>query len=251
MIYRYKMIIEYDGTRFQAGWQFQPHQTSVQGALEDALHKTLHEKIRVYGAGRTDKNVHALGQVAHINALCNYKADRILNGINFYLRDSGCIVRSVEAVDYDFHARFSSKSKLYRYCVCYDHICGVFDTGRCWHIHSMIKLDIEHMIEQAKHLVGPNDFTSLCDSSCINEATLRSIESADIYHSGNKIYFDFRAQSFLHKQIRIMVGTLIDIARGHLHDIREIIAAKDRSRAGQTAPGYGLYLVEISYPITS
>lgn len=245
--HRYKLIVEYNGMAFEAGWQFQPNKTSVQGALKEAVYKTVQEDARIYGAGRTDKDVHALGQVVHIDLVRKHTLQRLLNGLNFYMRDTGCRVRSVEHVDSDFHARFSSKSKLYRYCICHDKICSIFDVGRCWHIHSAVQINLDHMIEQSKYLLGEHDFTSFRDIACQAPNPVRCIDFIDINTHDNKIYFEFRAQSFLHKQVRIMVGTLIDIGRGHLRDIESILHAKDRKCAGQTAPGCGLYLVEIGY----
>ena len=247
-MYRYKLCVEYVGTAFDAGWQSQPNKTSVQEALEDAVYKTVQERVRVHGASRTDKNVHALQQVAHIDLSRQCSTQRIFNGMNFHLRIFKCRVCSVEQVDTDFHARFSVKSKLYRYCVCHHRVCSVFDIDLCWFIHSAVYIDLDLMMKNAQYLCGQHDFSSFRDSVCQSDNSVRSIDSVNIYKSGSKIYFDFCARSFLHKQIRIMVGTLIDIGRGHLkHGIQQIIGFRDRSYAGQTAPGYGLYLISLSY----
>lgn len=246
-MYRYKITIEYDGIQFEAGLQYQPNKISVQSVLEHAITNATQETARVYAASRTDKNVHALGQVVHINLNINHEPRKLFNSVNFYLRETGCRVIDVQHVDQNFHARYSSKNKTYRYCICHSKVCSVFDINRCWHIHNSVQIDLDLMIQASKSLVGEHDFSSFRDASCKAFTPIRSIKEINIYKKHDKIYFDFVAQSFLHKQIRIIVGTLFDIGRGHLHDIQSILNAKNRRVAGQTAPGYGLYLVQVVY----
>ena len=252
MIYRYACILEYDGSDFEAGWQAQPNKVSVQNTLTEAIYRAVQERVKVYAAGRTDKGVHAIGQVAHIDLSKLYNTQRLLNSVNFYLRKTKCIVKSIKIVDHDFHARFSSKTKTYRYCICHDTMLSVFDVGRYWLIHKQVNLDINLMSQQSKYLIGDHNFSSFRDAACTATNPVRSIQDINISIDHNKIYLDFIAQSFLHKQIRIMVGTLIDIARGHLsEDIPRILAAHDRRLSGQTAPAHGLFLMNVEYDYLS
>ena len=249
MNYRYKLTIEYDGSRFDSGWQKQnTSKTSVQGTLETAMYKLTQEITKFYCAGRTDKGVHALGQIVHVDLARERESGTIYNGMNAHLRDSGCRILHVEQVGSDFHARFCAKMKKYTYVISHSRICSVFDERKVWWIHKSVEFDVDLMQTEAQSLVGLHDFASFRDSSCQAKGSIRQIESIDFNVVQNKIYISFKARSFLHKQIRIMVGTLFDIARGHLkNDIATILACHDRAAAGQTAPGCGLFLKEIEY----
>jgi len=249
MINRYKFVLEYDGSKFDSGWQKQrAGLSSVQNSVEEALYNLTKEKVQVYCAGRTDKGVHALGQIAHCDFRKPYPLKMLHDGGNSYLRASGCRIRSVAPIGQDFHARFSAKSKRYEYIISWSRICGVFDLGRVWWINNSTKLDIALIKQEMQALLGYHDFSSFRDSSCQAASPMRSIELVHLEHAEDKLIFIFGARSFLHKQIRIMVGTLIDIGRGRLSkSIQEILESRNRSAAGQTAPGCGLYLKSIQY----
>jgi tRNA pseudouridine38-40 synthase len=249
VICRYKFVLEYDGSKFDSGWQRQREGlTSVQSTFEEALYELTKEKVKAYCAGRTDKGVHALSQIAHCDFSKPYPLKMLHDGTNSYLRTSGCRVRSVAPVDQLFHARFNAKAKTYQYIISWSRICSVFDLDRVWWINISTSLDIELMQKEMTSLLGYHDFSSFRDSSCQAASPMRSIEIVRLEIEDGKLIFTFGARSFLHKQIRIMVGTLIDIGRGKLcTTVADILQAKDRSAAGQTAPGCGLYLKSIEY----
>lgn len=245
---RYRFTIEYDGSRFESGWQKQNNgKTSVQGSMEDAAFHLTQSQTRFYPAGRTDRNVHALGQVVHADFSKYYPLKSLHDGMNWHLHNSGCRVVSVAPCNDDFHARFSAKSKTYFYVISHSRTCSIFDQNRVWWIHNSVELNIDLMKLESNSLIGEHDFSSFRDRSCQAVSPIRSIEAINFLLQNNKIIIEFVARSFLHKQIRIMMGTLVDIGRGRLSDISGILSAKDRARAGQTAPGYGLFLKNVSY----
>ncbi len=248
---RYKLTIEYDGTKFPLGWQMQPNKEgAVQNALINAALKLFGTSIEFYGAGRTDSMVHALGQVAHFDLPKNESLRVIQDGMNFYLRQDNqyCRIQKVEPVSQDFHARFSAKCKEYEYRIYYGQTCSIFNESKVWWIRSKLKINWDLISNQAQSLIGHHDFSAFRSSACQSVNVLRNIDSVDINNKDDLILFKFYGKSFLHKQIRIMVGTLIDIGSGKItNTICDILEQKNRKHAGQTAPGYGLYLKSISY----
>lgn len=172
-----------------------------------------------------------------------------MHSINFYLSSYLCRIKSVEETDHNFHARYSTKTKMYRYCIYIGRQLSVFDINRCWFIHESMNIDIDLVKKQANMLVGKHNFSSFCHAKAVQSQPVRVIDKIEIYKYGeNKFHLDFYGKSFLHQQVRIMVGTLVDIGRGHIKkDISYILDSKDRQEAGQTAPGCGLYLMKIDY----
>lgn len=246
---RWKITIEYDGRPF-SGWQYQDHIISVQQVIEDALYKFCQQVIRIHVAGRTDAGVHACGQVAHFDL--DY-GDRALSGydlakaMNAHLGDHPVSIVMAERVDAEFHARFSALNKLYRYRVLNRPARPALDVGRVWHIKR--PLDVNAMRAGAVHLLGKHDFTTFRASECQAKSPLRSLDRAEIIQQGHEIDFYFEGRSFLHHQVRNMVGTLALVGEGKWHpdDIVRALAARDRTKGGPTAPPDGLYLMRVDY----
>jgi tRNA pseudouridine38-40 synthase len=251
---RYKLTLEYDGT-FYSGWQKQIGQLGVQQALEDAVERFCGERSDVVGAGRTDAGVHATAQVAHVDLPKAHDPFRILQGINYYLFDgeddapskNRIAVLNVEEVADDFHARFSATRRYYRYRILNRRPRLALDVGRAWRV--VEPLDIDAMRKGAKHLLGTHDFSSFRDTKCQAKSPIKTLEALDILQDGENIIFTTHARSFLHHQVRIMVGTLslVGIGKWQPDDVRTALEAKDRTRGGLTAPADGLYLVGVDY----
>jgi tRNA pseudouridine38-40 synthase len=265
---RYKAIIEYDGTRF-CGWQRQicdgsirlsskPEsepdnlgalgcRPSVQGALEKVIEKITSCHVLVEGAGRTDAGVHATNQVAHFDLPSLVKPEKLQLGINFYLQHFGAVIVSLEETAPDFHARFSAKTRQYEYHIINRKAPLAVQKNRAWHI--AIPLDIGAMQKAANYFVGCHNFDSFRAAECQSQNPVRTIDSFEISSFGEKIIGRVQARSFLHRQVRIMIGTLALIGKGKMPPeiIPEILEAKNRSAAGPTAPAYGLYLTGVSY----
>lgn len=247
MPHRYVFKIEYDGSRFDSGWQKQNNgKTSVQGALETAASELAKEQVKFVAAGRTDKHVHAMGQIVHADFTKRQTIKAMIDGMNWYLKDTGCrVLHAFYCKDPLFHARFSAKHKIYEYVIAYGRVFSVFDQYRCWWIPQ--KPDLDLLRTSANILLGEHDFSSFRDASCQAVSSIRKIDSINMSEEQGKIKIEFTARSFLHKQIRIMVGTLIDITKGKIPDMQSVLTACDRTKSGQTAPGYGLYLREVIY----
>ncbi len=243
---RYKLTIEYDGRPF-AGWQRQPDQPSVQQALEDAAAKVNGAPVQVQGAGRTDSGVHATGQVAHIDMQKAMPAEKVMDAINFHLKpNSVSILKSIE-VDEDFHARFSAKERFYLYRVSNRRAPLTLDRGFSWRVGA--KLDADAMHAAAQALVGTHDFTTFRDSQCQAESPVKSLNAISVTRLGEEVHVRCRALSFLHRQVRSMVGTLVEVGRGK-EDVRwvgKVLAAADRSQCGPVAPPDGLHLTRVDY----
>jgi len=252
---RWKVTIEYDGTDY-AGWQRQDHVPSIQQSIEQAITKFCGQAIQITAAGRTDAGVHAHGQVAHFDL--DY-GDRTLTGfdltkaINAHLRPQPiAIVTAVEVTD-DFHARFGAVNKLYRYRIVTRSAPSVHDHRHVWHYK--YDLDIDAMRQAASYLLGHHDFTSFRDSQCQAKSPMRTLDRLEIFQDqyddfgGQHIWFELEAQSFLHHQCRNIVGTLKDVGRGKIKpdEIKTILEATDRTKAGMTAPAEGLSLIRIDY----
>ena len=244
-MYNYKIVIEYDGTNF-VGWQQQENGQSIQSALQDALFKLSNEKVTIFGAGRTDAGVHAKGQVAHFEINKNMSLDNIRDGLNQYLKKLPISVLSSEIVDKDFNARFSATLRSYQYKIKNRRPPLTFEKKLYWGIFT--KLDINDMKRATKYFIGKYDFNAFRSIDCQSRSTLKTIKECNIEEINNNIYINVSAKSFLHSQVRIMVGTLVEIGKGKItKSLKEIIESKDRSQAGVTAPACGLYLLKVCY----
>jgi len=252
---RWKLTVEYLGTPY-SGWQRQEDGVpSVQQKIEDAITGFCQQEIRVHVAGRTDAGVHAQGQVAHFDL--DY-GERSLNGydlakaLNAHLRHEKISILGAEKVDQDFHARFSARNKLYTYRVLNRTAPPSFEESLIWHVWG--DLDIVAMRLASSYLLGQHDFTTFRAAECQAKSPVKSLDRADIetiplYHGGQEIRFCFEARSFLHHQVRNMVGTLVLVGQGKWRpeDVKAALEAKDRRKGGPTAPPDGLYLTRIDY----
>ena len=244
---RYKLTIEYDGTDF-FGWQKLKCGVSVQEVLEIAVSTLYGRKIQIVGAGRTDTGVHATGQVAHFDAPDKYTCFSIGNALNSYLRNHSVSILRVEEMPDDFHARFSAVRRSYLYRILNRRAPSSLDNKRVWHVPA--SLNVDAMQEAATHFLGTHDFTSFRSSMCQAKNPVRTLETMDVIKAEkDEIHIKLQARSFLHNQVRIMVGTLFDVGIGRITSARidELFELKDRTQAGNTAPACGLYLTGVYY----
>lgn len=244
---RWKLTIEYDGGPFM-GWQRQDHGPSVQQTLEEALTQLTGELATIHAAGRTDAGVHALAMSAHAEIEKNLTEHRLREGLNALVRPHPVSVLGVEPVADDWHARFSCIGRRYLYRILNRRAPPAVDRGRVWHI--AVPLDVEAMREGAAHLVGRHDFTTFRSAQCQSESPVKTLDRLDVGREGEEIRIEAAARSFLHHQVRSMVGCLAMVGRGQWKpaDIRQALEARDRSALGFNAPPHGLYFVEAIYP---
>ena len=241
----YKITVEYDGTNF-VGWQQQANGLSIQSSLQDSLFKLSSEKVVVYGAGRTDAGVHAYGQVASFSISKKISTDVIRDGLNQHLRPLMISVQKAEFAQDDFHARFSAKRRWYVYKIINRRSPLTIEANKAWCVHK--KLNIDKIKTESASFVGKHDLNAFRSVNCQSNTSIKTIDSINVDNKEDKILIEISARSFLHSQVRIMVGTLVDIAKGNLTDsISEIINSRKRDLAGQTAPACGLYLKKIEY----
>ena len=241
----YKITVEYDGTNF-VGWQQQANGVSVQSSLQDSVFKLSGEKVVVYGAGRTDAGVHAYGQVASFAISKKISTDVIRDGLNQHLRPLMISVLKAEEVENDFHARFSAKKRRYVYKIINRRSPLTIDANRSWCVHKI--LDTKKMKNESVSFLGKHDLNAFRSAHCQSKSSIRTIDDIIINIKNESIFIEVVAKSFLHSQVRIMVGTLVDIAKGNINiSILDIINTKNREVAGQTAPANGLYLKKIGY----
>ena len=241
----YKILVEYDGTNF-VGWQQQTNGHSIQSALQESVFKLSGEKVVIYGAGRTDAGVHAYSQSASFLINKKIATDVIRDGLNQHLRPKLISIQNAELVDDDFHARFSAKKRWYEYKIINRRSPLTIDANRAWCVHK--KLNIEKMKSESFSFLGKHDLNAFRSAHCQSKNSIKTIDSINIENEDEKILFQVSAKSFLHSQVRIMVGTLVDIAKGNINKtILDIINSKNREIAGQTAPAHGLYLKKIDY----
>jgi len=243
---RYKIIVEYDGGPF-VGWQRQDSGPSVQAALEDAITAFSGERVVVHGAGRTDAGVHALGQVAHFDLAGEKRLEEVRGALSFHLKPQPVVVVSAELAPNGFHARFSATRRRYRYRILNRRTPAALERGHVWHVP--VPLDTAAMQEAAEGLIGKHDFNSFRSVACQAKSSIKTLDALTVSRSGEEIAIEVAARSFLHNQVRILVGTLQLVGRGQWsgRDVAEALAAKDRTRAGPTAPPHGLCLVEVRY----
>jgi tRNA pseudouridine38-40 synthase len=243
---RYKLTIEYDGTPF-FGWQVQDAIATVAGVLEEAVEKLTGERVKVSGAGRTDAGVHALGQVAHIDLAKDWETDTIRDGLNAHLRPHPVAVLSAEKAADDFDARFSAIKRHYVYKITNRRADLALDRGHAWRIAR--PLDERAMHEAAQALVGHHDFTTFRSTECQAKSPVKTLDVLNVIRTGEEIRIEASARSFLHNQVRSMVGSLAQVGDGKwdVADMKRALDARDRSACGPVAPPDGLYLVRVDY----
>lgn len=244
---RWRVRIEYDGGPY-VGWQRQKNGPSIQQSLEEAVFRFCGEQTRVFGAGRTDAGVHALGQVAHIDIERLTTADTVRDAINAHLQDEPIsIVEAMVASD-NFHARISARERVYLYRILNRRPPPAIDQGRVWHVPW--HLDAEAMHDAAQCLVGTHDFTSFRATVCQAKSPVKTLDVFDVRQAGDEIHCHARGRSFLHHQVRNIVGTLERVGAGKwtARDVSLALDARDRAAAGATAPPEGLTLMSVAYP---
>jgi tRNA pseudouridine38-40 synthase len=243
---RFKLILEYDGAPF-VGWQRQENGVSVERAIEEAVFAMTGEMRVVSGAGRTDAGVHATGQAAHVDLARDWAPFRLSEGLNAHLARHPIAVVAVERVAADFDARHSARARHYVYRIVNRRAPLTFDRGRAWRVKR--RLDADAMREAARVLLGQHDFTTFRDVQCQAKSPIRTLDKLDVVRGGDAVTFEVSALSFLHRQVRSMVGSLIDVGTGRwtASDLKAALEAADRSRCGQVAPAHGLYLTRVDY----
>jgi tRNA pseudouridine38-40 synthase len=243
---RYKLTIEYDGTPF-VGWQMQDNGLSVQGILADAVLAFAGERAAVGGAGRTDAGVHALGQVAHVDLAKNWPPDTVRDALNAHLRPHPIAVLLAERVGDNFDARFSAIRRHYRYRIVNRRADLALDAQRAWRVPR--PLDATAMHDAAQRLVGRHDFTTFRSTECQAKSPVKTLDRLDVTRDGDGMDVIAVARSFLHNQVRSMVGSLVHVGEGKWSavDLAAALTARDRTACGQVAPPQGLYLVRVEY----
>lgn len=243
---RYKLTLEYDGTPF-VGWQWQDNGLSVQGVLEEAIVRFTGERAKVTAAGRTDAGVHALGQVVHVDLAKDWPAERVREALNFHVQPHPVSVRAAETVGAEFHARLTAKSRRYLYRILNRRAPPAIERDRVWHVARPLDAASMHVAAQA--LVGRHDFTTFRASLCQAKSPVKTLDRLDVTVVDEEIRVSALARSFLHHQVRNMVGTLKLVGEGKwsADDVAKALAARDRSKGGPTAPAAGLYLMEVAY----
>ncbi len=242
-----KLVIEYDGTHY-SGWQKQPHRhvKTIQGTIEKVLQTILGKKIKLIGAGRTDAGVHAKAQVAHFQAETTIAADNLRSALNSLLPED-IVIREVRDVPDSFHARYSAKSKIYRYSI----INRLYPAAllRKYYLHVDMPLDIDAMRSGACYMTGKHDFSCFCASGSSRKKPVITIRDIQFKTRKDIIFIDIEAESFLYKMVRNIVGTLLEVGRGRIAPgyIRDILSRKNRKFAGPTAPAHGLCLIKVKY----
>ena len=245
-MYRYKLIIEYDGTPF-CGWQRQDGVLTVQQCLEEAVLPLTKIPIVINGAGRTDTGVHALGQVAHFETDKELDAFRIQECMNAYLVNYPISVLSVEQIDENFHSRFSAVERFYIYKIVNRRSKLALDINRAWKL--LKPLDAKKMDEVAQILVGKHDFSTFRATGCQSNSPVKTLNSISVERFGDQVIIKLAAKSFLYHQVRNIVGSLIKVGTGEWSEdkFQAIFESKDRTQAAATAPACGLYFWKVRY----
>jgi tRNA pseudouridine38-40 synthase len=244
---RYKLVVEYDGTPF-TGWQHQTNGLSVQQAVEEAIEKFAGEKVRIHCAGRTDSGVHATHQVIHVDLAKEWRTDTVRDATNAHLKPAPVAILSAEAVSDSFSARLSAIKRHYVYRILNRRAPAALELNRVWHV--AWKLDADAMQEAARFLIGRHDFTTFRAAECQANSPVRTLDRLDVERIGDEIRIYASARSFLHHQVRSMVGTLERVGAGRwaVDDVRAALEARERRRCGPMAPATGLYLIGVDYP---
>ncbi len=243
---RYKLILEYDGTPF-VGWQIQENGRSVQGRLAEAIKAFSGEDVVPRGAGRTDAGVHAQGQVAHMDLVKDWEPDKIRDALNAQLRPDPISVLSCERAAEDFDARLSATARHYLYRIIDRRAPLALERNRAWGVFRI--LDAEVMNEAAQALVGHHDFTTFRSTECQAKSPIKTLDQVNVSRHGEVIHIEAKARSFLHNQVRSMVGSLKLVGEGRWSagDLKAALDARDRTACGPVAPPEGLYLVKVDY----
>jgi tRNA pseudouridine38-40 synthase len=243
---RYKLILEYDGTPY-VGWQVQENGASVQGRLAEAIKSFSGQDTIPRGAGRTDAGVHALGQVAHFDLVKEWSPDTVRDALNAVLRPDPISVLACETASPDFDARFSARARHYLYRIVSRRSPLALERMRAWGVFR--SLDAKAMDEAAQVLVGHHDFTTFRSTECQAESPEKTLDRLAVSRHGEIIRVEASARSFLHNQVRSMIGSLKLVGEGKwsARDLEAALAAKDRARCGPVAPAHGLYLVKVEY----
>lgn len=243
---RYRLTIEYDGSGYN-GFQAQAGQPTVQGAIEQAVRKFSGQAVRIAAAGRTDTGVHATGQVVHVDLERDWPARTVMNALNAHLIEDEVSVLDAAVADDEWHARFSATGRRYLYRILNRPSRPALDHGRVWHVKK--PLDAEAMHRAAQALVGHHDFTTFRDVNCQSASPVKSLDEVAVERVGEEVRLRFAARSFLHRQVRSMTGTLVEVglARWSEDAVAEALAARDRARCGPVAPSTGLYLTGVVY----
>ncbi len=243
---RFKLTIEYDGTPF-AGWQIQADRATVQGVVTTAVEALTGEKTSVQGAGRTDAGVHARGQVAHVDLVRHWETDTIRDGLNAHLRPHPGAVLTAERVADDFSARTSAIRRHYRYRIVNRRADLTLALNRAWRVPR--PLDAATMHAAAQRLVGKHDFTTFRSTECQAKSPVKTLDVLDVARHGEEVLVTAVARSFLHNQVRSMVGSLVQVGEGKwsADDLSRVLVARDRTACGQVAPPDGLYLMRVDY----
>jgi tRNA pseudouridine38-40 synthase len=243
---RYKLTIEYDGAPF-VGWQVQDNGPSVQGVLAAAVAAFCGEYVHVQGAGRTDAGVHALGQIAHLDLAKSWDADTVRDALNAHLRPHPVAVLEAEPVADDFDARRSARKRHYLYRIVNRRADLTLDAARAW--RTPRPLDVGAMQEGARRLIGRHDFTTFRAAECQAKSPVKTLDLFDVERAGDELRILVAARSFLHRQVRSMVGSLVEVGEGRwsANDLAQALAARDRAACGAVAPPHGLYLARVDY----
>lgn len=233
---------------FFSGWQWQPEIPTVQGALQEAFFLLCQERVIVWGSGRTDRGVHALGQVAHVELLKDFPPHILRSAMNFYLRSSGITVVRAFYIPPEFHCRFSAISRSYIYRIFPRDTPSPLEKNRSWWVP--YEMNISAMQEAATYFVGTHDFSGFRCARCQASSPVRTLDVLNVTQEKHLILIHTRARSFLHHQVRMMVGALVHVGRGKWEPqhIQKILNAKKSSPEVRTAPPWGLYLEKIEYP---
>jgi tRNA pseudouridine38-40 synthase len=247
LLFRYKLTLEFFGTGL-VGWQRQDVGTSVQSILTEAAEKFCHAAVIFHGAGRTDAGVHALGMVCHVDMPRDYPAYKVMDALNYHLKWRPVSVLSSERVGPDFEARFSAVKRHYRYHIINRRAPLTFQADRAWHVK--FPLDAELMHRAAQTLVGHHDFTTFRSVDCQAKSPLKTLDQLDVWREGENIYVEASARSFLHHQVRSMVGSLYYVGRGKwtIAQLQKSLIARDRRTLAHNAPPEGLYFLSADYP---
>jgi tRNA pseudouridine38-40 synthase len=245
-MHRYMLTLEYDGTSF-VGWQMQENGPSVQSCLIEAVKAFSGEDVIPRGAGRTDAGVHALGQVSHFDLAKDWEPDKVRDALNAQLRPDPISVLNCERAAEDFDARFSAKARHYLYRIVDRRAPLALERNRAWGVFR--PLDAEAMHEAARTLIGNHDFTTFRSTECQAPSPVKTLDRLEISRHGEVIRIEVSARSFLHNQVRSMVGSLKLVGDGRWtkRDLKQALEARDRNACGQVAPPCGLYLVKVDY----
>ncbi len=244
---RYRLTVEYDGAGY-AGWQRQDNGPSIQGALEEAIFRLSGERMVVTGAGRTDAGVHARGQVAHFDLTREFPSDTVRDALNAHLRPQPIAVLDAALASPDFHARFSAIARSYEYRLLCRRAPPALEAGRVWHVGR--RLDPAAMRAGAAFFIGRHDFTTFRASECQAKSPVKTLDNFAVQADGDEIRCIVRARSFLHHQVRSMVGTLKLVGESKFapEHVAQVLAACDRAACGPVAPPEGLTLIAVGYP---